>query len=797
MDTATNYRISVTDMTTGTVVTGSDHTVNSGSPNYFGCQYVILFDNTGSNIPFRTQLDENKLYRIDIRPSASSSTAPRASFYQYQCGNLPAGINAFCPRGTIGSTPDALFTVGPTGIRSYMAPGFGNSANSVQQVLGADWVMPYDAGEFCRRIGTCNPLDDSNFMFLTPAPLPGAGPATKPVTLTTAHSWLVPNTRTYQWSSADVSSIRFDGNLQVQGGLVTQGVALTAGTPTLGWAGITTYNNEAAGGSVTLGPGTTVSGVRTGIASVTAAPGATVVLNGATITGTPTSGAGVYAYGKEGFGYGVVQVLGSTRIDFNGGAGVRATGGARVTVDGAGVQIRDNAGGGLLASGTDARILMTEGSVLSNEGSAFLATAGGRIDILRDPGYIGGGSSSLAANDPVLADLNAGGLYATGVGKSGGVVSSGDVVCVQAPCPSIGQHNFGRNDAGPAVDARALTGSAVIGVQNYWGGRTLAQLETDVDGSSYLALAPVLATPPSAAPGGASARTADAPNVRGTGDAPGDAARGRVWTALLDADAHAQAGQGDDAARLVLQAYRAATSDDERLAASEAATRVLAAMQPSALEAWAAQAAVLPGRDRPWARRALAVALLAQGRPAEAGAVAGALAEEDGAASGPARAHRVRGRWLQIEAAIAGGDAAAAQAALAAIDVEAAAMMSLQVAVAFPDAPAPLMPESMPMAVVTTGDATTGSRMSFIAGPNPATGAVTVAVGVASTDAATVEVFDALGRSVRRLHDGPAVPPTLVFAADALPAGLYVVRAVVRHADGTATVAARTVTIAR
>jgi hypothetical protein len=58
----------------------------------------------------------------------------------------------------------------------------------------------------------------------------------------------------------------------------------------------------------------------------------------------------------------------------------------------------------------------------------------------------------------------------------------------------------------------------------------------------------------------------------------------------------------------------------------------------------------------------------------------------------------------------------------------------------------------------------------------------------------TVEAFDALGRRVATVHDGPlaAGSHTLVLDASALPAGVYVVRA----AAGT-DVVARTVPVVR
>jgi len=65
------------------------------------------------------------------------------------------------------------------------------------------------------------------------------------------------------------------------------------------------------------------------------------------------------------------------------------------------------------------------------------------------------------------------------------------------------------------------------------------------------------------------------------------------------------------------------------------------------------------------------------------------------------------------------------------------------------------------------------------AAPNPASGAATVTVSLTVPEAVEVVVFDALGREVARLHDGPlaAGGHTLAFDASGLPSGVYLVRA--------------------
>ena len=99
-------------------------------------------------------------------------------------------------------------------------------------------------------------------------------------------------------------------------------------------------------------------------------------------------------------------------------------------------------------------------------------------------------------------------------------------------------------------------------------------------------------------------------------------------------------------------------------------------------------------------------------------------------------------------------------------------------------------------AVASEAPAATATRL-LTAVPNPSSGAVRVALVLAEASDATVAVFDALGRQVALLHEGAAIGTVEAsFDGRTLPAGVYVVRAVVRGATGAA-VLTRTVTIAR
>ena len=91
-------------------------------------------------------------------------------------------------------------------------------------------------------------------------------------------------------------------------------------------------------------------------------------------------------------------------------------------------------------------------------------------------------------------------------------------------------------------------------------------------------------------------------------------------------------------------------------------------------------------------------------------------------------------------------------------------------------------------AVVVASDAPPGAAAALAVssdGPNPARGRAAVAVRVASAVAATVAVFDVLGRRVSVLHDGVLAAGVHPFAVAGLPAGVYVVRASTAVAEAT------------
>ncbi len=785
-------------------------------PNVFanqtGCNWVAHIDEA-VNGPLEVLLHKDRLYQITMGNQS----------YLYA---LDYGTGFFSSRSS--GIPDVLFIGSSTGpnssyLRVYPVRLGGGAAGRDVDDFFPDhrWVLPFDVPTICASTG-CDPDDARDYPFLIPAYIEETYSLPVTIEAATSADWRIPSNRTYTWSASDVAAINFGvgGRVTVNGTLNTSGVTMTASDPAQGWGGV-----HVAGGTSTFGAGTVIENVVTAAGAVLVSTANSVfgtigsgqstshvVLEGVSIDGTRGGGAGLLVTGAGA----TASVGGMTIIrDNTAGPGVSASWGGRVTVDSDGVRITRNAGG-ILATGTGARALVLEGRILNNTGPGLRATSGARLDVLRDDAS---GTTSLTSNDPVQVFDNVGGLYAEPTGSQGGAVvsSGGDFVCVQEPCPSIGGHDFRRNTqpapgGGLVYDALARGSSQVIASRNYWDGRTSAQVITLADKSSSVDVSNALASPPSV--GGPAGNRSTAGNVHGKQLDPATASRGRVDAAvqalLSQADGLMQRGDSTRAAERIVSAAAIVTSDDDRFAVSEAAGRALAVVWPPALVAWAETAAASPG-SRAWGRRALAVGLAGHGRTAEARTLAQALADEDGAGTdSTAEAHRARGLGLLVGIAVADDDAVAAVAALGAlveVDAEGAAERAVQVALAFPGttvsfargagvAGRAAQPASLAGKTTTPAEL---AGVSLAAGPNPSSGSVRVVLTVAVASDVRVSVFDALGREVAVLHDGPAPvgPLSATFAGASQPAGVYVVRAVVRGAGGASQVLVQRVVVAR
>ena len=91
-----------------------------------------------------------------------------------------------------------------------------------------------------------------------------------------------------------------------------------------------------------------------------------------------------------------------------------------------------------------------------------------------------------------------------------------------------------------------------------------------------------------------------------------------------------------------------------------------------------------------------------------------------------------------------------------------------------------------------------GDALGLVAYPNPSAGDVTLAYTLASAATVRLEVFDALGRLVQTVQDGPASAGThaVAWSADAA-SGVFLVRLSVRDAGGAERSASRAVVVTR
>lgn len=600
----------------------------------------------------------------------------------------------------------------------------------------------------------------------------------------------------WTFTGTDVSALGFLPGVTVDvddWAWTVEGVELREALPGQPWAGIRVHDPEqdGAGGELTLGPGTVVSGVSSVYGAVRAYTASRITLDGAEILSNP-GGPGVvsrdaWANGAPGIPAHVI-ITGDTQISGHAGAGVLAQNGGFVEIDGVpgdnGLEIFGNSVG-IEAKEGGARVLMTSGTVRNNTGPGVRAAENGTVDLWS--GYGDTGTPSLTTNAGLRVQDNDGGLYAETAFQGGGTITTAsNVVCVKEPCPYTvtGQIGF-EDNRGTTSDALydmvASKGSYVDATENWWDTTDPAEVEFPASDTNRISYLPILTAPPSASGSTASSKTGS--TFRGGGpDFTG------VALAVATAD-RLRLGNGPrEAAQALLGAFASADTDDERALVTAGAGRLLRRAETGALLAWAAQAASLPGTERPWARRALAEALLTRGETSAARDVAEALVADSGETG---EGHLVAGLTLGLRVALGESDQAAAElslGALAEVDAELAAELAVMAAASLgeielrPGAGSPF-----PDAGKTGGALGTATLAVW---PNPTTGALRLSVAAGATE---VALFDVLGRRVATLYNGEAgAPLELHYDGAALAPGVYVVR--VRSETG---VTARTVTVAR
>ena len=562
------------------------------------------------------------------------------------------------------------------------------------------------------------------------------------------------------------------------GQLFTDYVSFNHAPDADGWDGIRFVQNHLS--QLTR---TKVSGVAsTDPLGVDVIPGAVSVYGGfldlgySTVSDNATAGVYVSGSGSEVLLYGDTQT--QTRIRDNTGYGVVVADEGRGRLDAHSI-LTLNAAGGVYASGKGAVITLDAADVSGNLGPGVTAAALGEVQTVGAPSTIGD---------------NRGGLNAV----SGGAVFVG--VCPTDPCahdPNQLPENY--NPALPGTyDARSVLGSVLLAEGNTWGATQSAEdLELVRDASSYLSVEPVIpAFGLRSAPSGAAAAGVD----------EADGAAQRIEAAPLFALTSRHLATGDTLAAggAVLGALAEAQTGAERRAAFEAAARLFARVRPPALLAAVEGVAAAPdtASAHPWALRALVVARAEAGRWSEAETAAATLA-----ALYAGTEHGVAGLAARVSLAVEQDDEDGAILALAALaaahpEAEATARVGALVAAAFPRADvggAFRAGRSAGPATAGTGpssEAMGGAPERVAVGavrPNPTAG--TAAVSVALPRAA--HVYDALGQRVAVLTAGEQAAGVCDLAVPHLPAGVYLVRVVVREAGAAPHVEVRRLTVVR
>ena len=350
-----------------------------------------------------------------------------------------------------------------------------------------------------------------------------------------------------------------------------------------------------------------------------------------------------------------------------------------------------------------------------------------------------------------------------------------------------------------------MLGSVLLAEGNTWGAAQSAEdLELVRDASSYLSVEPVIpAFGLRSAPSGAAAAGVD--------EADGAAQRIEAAPLFALASRHLAAGDTLAAGGAVLGALAEAQTGAERRAAFEAAARLFARVRPPALLAAVEGVAAAPdtASAHPWALRALVVARAEAGRWSEAETAAATLA-----ALYAGTEHGVAGLAARVSLAVEQDDEDGAILALAALaaahpEAEATARVAALVAAAFPRADVGgAFRAGRSAGPATAGKAGTGPSSEAMGGapervavgavrPNPTAG--TAAVSVALPRAAHVEaaVYDALGQRVAVLTAGEQAAGVCDLAVPHLPAGVYLVRVVVREAGAAPHVEVRRLTVVR
>ncbi len=594
--------------------------------------------------------------------------------------------------------------------------------------------------------------------------------------------------------------------LVVYGDMRAEGGAMVALDPTLGWRGVRLETNmlsDPAGGPPAPGTvfwtGTTVADVAIPAGSGLTSPAAVVVFNRHLVMADgqirdTENGSGLYVAS------GNAWISNGARFENNEDYGlVTGADGHIVTYVDFGpreVTITSNEGGGVSAAGKNATVYLASTTVNGNFGVGVEARAKG--------------TATFSSTERVTVADNQGGLSARGGGSlfaGACTLVGGQTVCT---APAIGHSIAGNAPGGNHYDARSLSGAVLYAEGNEWGA---AQSPVDLilisDAQSFLSVCPFVGG--AAGTCAAASSRAGGPQLARQSTAEAEAARGAALSAPLFALATSRLAAGDTtgAVAAVTGALDAASTEDERVGAYEAAARLAGLVQPVAFVArlTAESAPEADPATRPWALRALVAAQTSMGDAVGAHAAATVLV--DGYAG---TEHEAEGHAARVLLAVGAADETAALAAydaLAPLDSLGAAVAGDLIAAAFAgESGGAALANRTPgggtaeTVAVTEASSAAGLPAEIEVGrvaPNPTSAQALVVVGLPVAATVGVEVYDALGRRVWSSPASERAPGYHRLGVDArrLAPGLYVARVRIAGASGAARVETRRFVVVR
>ncbi|MEO1726397.1 MAG: T9SS type A sorting domain-containing protein [Bacteroidota bacterium] len=682
-----------------------------------------------------------------------------------------------------GSTPARVHHL-PTTYPKLFNQAFGTKA-SISDLLGDDWVLPYDTPTLCALLASNGATDTcaQSIYFISTGrgyPFGGrytfAGDVVNPVGFNwdfkfPLHS-SVPTPTT-----SPVLAFQPGKALEIEQRLRAEDVTFTEGGPfaNQGWNGI--YFRTGSSGTIEASTIEETTGIALRVRKATVDLFDSQILNAGS-RGIYASGAGTVVNFKES----TSPPLGAdTKIDNSGTLGIHAASGVEVYLGEA--EITRSGDAGLLAYKSDIYLADSEITGSGEYGAEGTLASNIRFGL---PGQFVSGENN------VLEDNADGTLKA----RNGGYLDAGFLA------GQYFQNSFLRT--GSQLHAFA-DGGDIIAECNYWGvssGPSLTYITTTnggtFDGTPFLTSAGQTGCAPlnevtgdaptgylAAARTGGSPSTVDPDTPTFAPSGPPEGMDARRWYAR-------QQSAGETLGLLIAAVNEAETERDAELAYLAIAGGVRSGSAAGLDVFLSAQSQ--RAEHRPYALTALAELRLAEGRSDDARSVATSIAEEYARSERSDHVELAGHAYATLAfLAIDAGDVEAAEAALAGVrtvwpEGEVTELVAEAVDTdlrAYRDEAGGLRKEGSETVPVISARAPVEAFVLGAAYPNPSSGGATVPLVLRDEAEVRVVVYDLLGREVARLAEGrlSAGGHLLALDASALAAGTYVVRASV---DGVA-----------